>query len=257
MSTRWAQKLSVDKLEQIAARLPLTEVHGPDGGPFRRVFSPRDGSDCGETRILVGDGVVKKVVYHAIVAEKIGLDSHMIFAFTDPDSAIPHWTFDSVVAGGVYAYHLDLLPRADLGSHLTYMDAVYGPITPTLETGKAHPGISEPALGPRQRAVMSDWMLAYRVPEDEYKNIDPYVQDYLERWIELVTKGLDDEVVASVADTDLAARDTRNRSMIFSRDVDPVWNMITPLIGPPESELMRLNLATNDLVSDLPTDFTI
>src|SRR6478735_687992 len=145
MAVRWEQKLSLDKLEQIAERLSLTELHGPDGGgPFRTLVSPRDGSYCGETRILVGDGVVKKVVYHAVVAEMIGLDSHMIFAFTDPESAVPHWTFDSVVAGGVHAFHLDLIPRADLGANLAYMDTVYGPLTATYDEGRALPGLSEP-----------------------------------------------------------------------------------------------------------------
>jgi hypothetical protein len=253
MSTRWAQKLSLDKLDQMAARLPVTELHGPDGGPFRRLVSPRDGSDCGETRILVGDGVVKKVVYHAVVAEAIGLDSHMIFAFTDPESAVPHWTFDSVVAGGVYAFHLDLIPRADLGSHLDYMDGVYAPLTEAYDAGRAHPGISEPDIGPRQRSVMSQWMLAYRVPEDEYRNIEPYVQGYLDHWFALVEDGVGSDILASVGDTDLAARDAANRGMIFNRKVDFVWDMITPLVGDEQAEFMRLNLATNDVVEQAPT----
>jgi hypothetical protein len=257
VSTRWAQKLSLDKLAQIGDRLSLTELHGPDGGPFRSLVSPRSGQDCGETRILVGDGVVKKVVYHAVVAEMIGLDSHMIFAFTDPESAIPHWTFDSVVAGGVYAFHLDLLPRADLGAHLKYMDAAYGPLTDSHASGREIPGLTEPDLSPRQRSVMSQWMLAYRVPEDEYKNIDPFVQAYLDHWFTLVEKGLPEDVVASVGDTELAVRDQRNRGMIFNRDVDPVWDMITPLVGQEQSELMRLNLATNELIEDVPVPSTL
>lgn len=254
MSTRWAQKLSLDKLEQIADRLPVTEVHGPDGGPFRRLVSPRDGSSCGETRILVGDGVVKKVVYHAVVAEMIGLDSHMIFAFTDPDSAVPHWTFDSVVAGGVYAFHLDLIPRVDLGANLAYMDDVYGPLTEVHTRGRAMPGLTEPDIGPRQRSVMSQWMLAYRVPEDEYKNIDEYVQAYLDHWFATVESGLDSETLKAISGADLPERDSSNRGMIFNREVDMVWDMITPLVGFEQSELMRLNLATNELVEDLPAD---
>ena len=248
MSVRWAQQLSLDKLEQIADRLPLTELHGPDGGPFRTLVSPRDGSYCGETRILVGDGVVKKVVYHAVVAEMIGLDSHMIFAFTDPDSAVPHWTFDSVVAGGVHAFHLDLIPRVDLGANLAYMDGVYGALTRQHAEGRALPGLTEPDIGPRQRSVMSQWMLAYRVPEEEYKNIDPYVQAYLDHWFDLVETGVGDDVRGSLDATELPARDSANRGMIFNREVDLVWDMITPLVGLEQSELMRVNLATNDIV---------
>ena len=252
MSTRWAQKLCVDKLEQIARRLPVTEVHGSDGGSFRTLINQRDQSVAGEMRIFLGDGVVKKVVYYAITNDVIGLDSHMVYAFTQPDSLVPHWTFDSVVNGGTYAYHLDLIPRVDLGANLAYMDAVYGPLTETQTAGRAHPTVSEPAIGPRQRAIMSQWMLAYRVDEDEYKNIDPYVQTYLDRWIELVETGLDDAVVASILGPDLAARDAANRAMLFSRDVDFVWDMITPMLGNEQTELMRLNQVTNDLIETVP-----
>ena len=252
MSARPARDLSLDKLEQIAQRLPVTEVRGSDGGPFRRLVSPRSGADCGETRVLVGGGPVRKVVYHAVVAEQIGLDSHMIFAFTDAGSAIPHWTFDSVVAGGVHAFHLDLIPRADLGAHLAYLDAVYEPITELHEAGRAHPGLTEPAIGPKQRSVMSHWMLAYRVPGEQYREIDPYVQGYLDHWIGLVEAGVDDEVVASLNGTDVAARDDANRSMIFNRAVDPVWDMITPLVGLEQSELLRTDLLTNEVLTDVP-----
>jgi hypothetical protein len=257
MSERWAQKLSLAKLEQIKERLGLTELHGEDGGPFRRVYMARDNSECGETRILVGDGVVKKVVYHAIKADFIGLDSHMIFAFTDPESPIPHWTFDSVLNHPTYAFHLDMLPRVDLGSHRAYMDYVYGALNETYDKGKSHPGISEAALGPRQRSIMSQWMLAYRVSEDEYPNMDQYVQAYLDRWYDLVDNGLPQDVVDSIKDVDLAARDAANRGMIFNREVDPVWDLIGPLVGDRGSEMLRAQLETNSIVEDVPEDFTI
>lgn len=245
MSERWALKLSIDKLEQIAARTAVTELHGEDGGPFRRVISAIDGSECGESRVFVGDGVVSKVVYHAITNEQIGLDSHMIFAFTAEDSAIPHWTFDSVVAGGIYAFHLDLIPRLDLGANLGYMDGTYGLVTPAFEAGSEHPGLSAAAIGPRQRAVMSPWMLAYRVAEEQYPGIDVYVQGYLDAWFDMVEGNAPAEVLKAGDPEILAARDRANRGMIFNRDVDAVWDQITPLIGMEQSELMRLDLASN------------
>jgi len=245
MTERWAMKLSIDKLEQIAARTAVTEIRGDDGGPFRRVISAIDGSEIGESRVLVGDGVVSKVVYHAITHPMIGLDSHMIFAFTAEDSPVPHWTFDSVVAGGIYAFHLDLIPRLDLGANLGYMDGTYGPVTAAFEAGNQHPGLSQAAIGPRQRAVMSPWMLAYRVEEKEYPGIDVHVQGYLDAWFAMVEGNVPPEVVDAADPALLAARDRANRGMIFNRDVDDVWNQITPLIGMEQSEQLRLDLATN------------
>jgi hypothetical protein len=252
MSERWPMKLSVDKLEQIAARTGVREVLGDDGGPHRRVMSAMDGSQIGQSRVFLGDDVVKKVVYHEIAVEQIGLDSHMIFAFTDEKSPIPHWTFDSVVAFGNHAFHLDLIPRVDLGANLTYMDGIYGRITEAFEKGLQQEGLSEAAIGPRQRAVMSPWMLAYRVDEELYPTIDVHVQAYLDAWFTMLEEGIDPAVAASVDPAQIAERDRANRAMIFSRAVDAVWDQITPLMGMDQSEQLRLDLVTNSLEHPAP-----
>jgi hypothetical protein len=245
MSERWPMKLSIDKLERIAARTGVQEVHGTDGGPSRRLVSAFDGSECGESRVFLGDGVVKKVVYHGIWVDKIGLDSHMIFAFTDEHSLVPHWTFDSVVAGGVYAFHLDLIPRVDIGANLAYMDGVYSKVTPAYEAGLQHPGLSQAAIGPRQRAIMSPWMLAYRVEEEHYPAIDTHVQAYLDQWFAMVDGDVPEGIGQDLDPALIAARDAANRGMIFNRDVDEVWNQITPLLGMEQSEALRLELVDN------------
>jgi hypothetical protein len=243
---RWPMKLSVDKLEQIAQRTDVRELKGEDGGPHRRVLSAQDGQQIGQSRVFVGDGVVKKVVYHEIAVEQIGLDSHMIFAFTDAASPVPHWTFDSVVAFGNHAFHLDLIPRLDLGANLGYMDDVYGRVTEAFENGLKQEGLSEAAIGPRQRAVMSPWMLAYRVDEELYPTIDVHVQAYLDAWFDMVDNGVDADVAAQADPARIAERDAANRAMIFNRALDPVWDQITPLMGMEQSEQLRLDLVTND-----------
>jgi hypothetical protein len=196
--------------------------------------------------VFVGDGEVKKVVYHEIAVEQIGLDSHMIFAFTDASSPVPHWTFDSVVAFGNHAFHLDLIPRLDLGANLGYMDDVYGRVTAAFETGLKQEGLSEAAIGPRQRAVMSPWMLAYRVEEELYPTIDVHVQAYLDAWFDMVDNGIAPEVAADIDRARIAERDAANRAMIFNRALDPVWDQITPLMGMEQSEALRLDLIDNN-----------
>ena len=250
--TRWAFKLNTDKLEELTKRAGLTEVSGPDGPYFNYLKSQLDGADCGYTRIFTGDGEIAKVVYHGLWVDQIGLDSNMIFAFTRPESPVPHWTFDSVQNKPLYAFHLDLIPRVDIGAHLEYMDAVYGPITEAFTTGSTMDGLSEASLTPRQRSIMSQWMLAYRATEEAYPNIEPVVSQYLEHWFDMVDNGLPQEVLDSIKDADLPARDAANRGMIFNRKVDHVWDMVTPLIGQDVSEIMRLNLEFNEVIRELP-----
>jgi hypothetical protein len=250
--TRWAQKLNTEKLEQLVARAGLTEVHGADGGSFANLTSTLDGAHCGETRIFTGEGEIAKVVYHGLWVNQIGLDSHMIFAFTRPDSPIPHWTFDSVENKPVYAFHLDLIPRVDLAVNLAYMDGVYGPLTEVFEEAKKNEGLTEAHLTPRQRSIMSQWMLAYRATEEAYPGMEPTVATYLDRYFDLIENGVPQDVLDEIKGIDLAARDAANRSLIFNREVDHVWNMITPLIGQDVSELMRLNLEFNEVITELP-----
>jgi hypothetical protein len=249
---RWAFKLNNEKLDQLVKRAGLTEVAGPDGPYFAYLKSQLDGKECGWTRIFTGEGEVAKVVYHGLWVDQIGLDSNMIFAFTRPESPVPHWTFDSVQNKPVYAFHLDLIPRLDVGANLAYMDAVYGPITDNFDTGKSLEGLSEASLTPRQRSIMSQWMLAYRATEEAYPTIEPTVQAYLDHWFDMVENGLPQDVLDSIKGVDLAARDAANRGMIFNRQVDHVWDMVTPLIGQDVSELMRLNLEFNEVITELP-----
>lgn len=87
--------------------------------------------------------------------------------------------------------------------------------------------------------------------------MDQYVQAYLDRWYDLVDNGLPQEILDTVKDTDLAARDAANRAIIFNREVDPVWDLIGPLVGDRGSEMLRAQLETNSLIEDVPEDFTI
>ena len=61
----------------------------------------------------------------SLVVPHFHLDSHMIFAFTPENSAVPHFTLDSVANGDNYAFHLDLIPRVDLATSLPYLDTVW------------------------------------------------------------------------------------------------------------------------------------
>ncbi|MEU8900316.1 hypothetical protein [Nocardia sp. NPDC048505] len=190
----------------------------------------------GRLRVLRG-GPVAKVVTVDLVVPPIGLDSHMIFAFTGSDSAIPHFTLDSVRAPEYHAMHLDLIPRADLAVNLTYLDAAFLPLTPLLEQAWQVEGISPAAIEPRQRAMMSPWMLVCRATDAGFRALDATVDRYLDHWLELVDKGV------PAVDADLPARDRVNRANLFSPEVDPVWAQVTRLLGAEQAERVRTELA--------------
>jgi hypothetical protein len=208
--------------------------------------SPMSPAPVGSLRVFRGDGPITKVVYIGLVVPMIQLDSHMIFAFTPTGSAVPHFTLDSVYGGAYHAFHLDLIPRADLASHLGYLDAAFGPLTPAYEAAAELEGLTKAAISPRQHAIMSPWMLVHRATAEAFAAIEATVDTYQEHWSSLVEKGLPDEVLATLADTDLAARDALVRGNIFSREVDPVWAQVSRLLGDEATDRLRSELISND-----------
>lgn len=240
MSASPPKALSDRTLDALAGIEELTTVREKD---LVGAMSP---DPVGTLRVLRGERIAK-IVCIGLTVEQIGMDSHMVFAFTAADSAVPHFTLDSVRAGGYLAYHIDLVPRADLGAHLEYVNAVFQPLTPVFEEVKERFGPSTAAIGPRQHAMMSPWMLVNRADEEHFRQIGAYLDRYFDHWRELLVKGVPDDVRATLADTDLAARDARNRAALFSPEVDPVWANVARLVGDEQAEELRGELLTNDL----------
>jgi hypothetical protein len=155
----------------------------------------------------------------------------MIYAFTAPESPIPHFTLDAVLTGEHFAFHLDLIPRVDLGANLAYIDAIHHPLTSEFEAARRIEGLTPAQITPRQCALMSPWMLAYRADEHAFAAIHGPVSAYLEHWSRLVERGLPPELGAAFDAATLAGRDQLNRAAIFNPAVDPVWAQVERLLG--------------------------
>lgn len=226
------QQLWGETLDKLVNSLQLTEVLGDGGGPYMSLQSqaPFASGEVGNVRVFKGDHI-HQVVTCSLVVPAIHLDSHMLFAFMPPESPVPHFTLDSVSGGEHFAFHLDLIPRVDLGAHLDYMDAVFTPLTELLQTGRAVEGLSPAQLDPRQYAVMSPWMFVSRATADAFQQIHNIVDGYLGHWLTLVGEGVPSSVLGGADAKQLAERDQRNKAIIFDPNVDKVWNQIQGLIG--------------------------
>ncbi len=229
--------------EAIADKLDLVETENTP------LVSVVDGSDVGAHRVLSGDDAT--IVSIGMTVEAFGLDSHMLFAFTAPDSATPHFTLDAVLAGPHYAFHLDLIPRVDPGANLAYLDHCFGPLTEAHDSASEVEGLTPAHLSPRQWQLMSAWMLAHRADEQAFVGIGPIVDAYRDHWLGLVTSGVPPALVNAEA-IDLAERDAANRAAIFNPDVDPVWGRVDQLLGPEVSARLRHSLEHAGRNGDTP-----
>lgn len=232
-----AKNLSVSTLERIQQQFKMTEI-GEPFMPFNSQMGP-----VGECRIFSGD-VIKKMVYIRMTVEAFGLDSHMIFAFTAPESPIPHFTLDSVMMPEGFAFHLDLIPRVDLGANLDYIMQVFNPLDDVFAETATIEGLTPARLGPTQYAIMSPWMLAYRANADAFDAIQDPVSKYLEHWFAIVENGAPD---AGYSSEQLAERDQNNRNAIFNPEIDKVWAQVDRLLGEDVSGQLQAILKNQDV----------
>ena len=239
-----AADLAFSTLDKLCERLSLDE--------FQTIplVSPMMPEPVGSVRIFAGDKI-SKVVYIGMSVPFIKLDSHMVFAFTKTDSAIPHFTLDSVNNDTTYAFHLDLIPRVDLGANLEYIDAVYGGLSDEFEKAGKIEGLTKAQLNPRQLAIMSPWMLVNRAAASAFKQIGNSVDFYLKHWFSLLENGIGAEVVSQFSAEYLAERDRKNREIIFNPAVDKVWSQVDRLVGAETSSMMRNILKSQSLESGI------
>ncbi len=91
-------------------------------------------------------------------------------------------------------------------------------------------------------------MLVNRADEEQFRRfVAEFVTAYFEHWAGLLEAGLPEEVLATLADTDLADRDRRNRDNLFNPEVDRVWADVTRLVGQETSDRLRAELISNEV----------
>lgn len=225
--------------DNIINRFDLQE----EGAPYLPLAAAMNGASVGAVRVFRG-GPVHKLVYISMTVPFIGLDSHMVYAFTAPDSPVPHFTLDSVCNGDTFAFHLDLTPRVDLGANLNYINAVHQPLTELYTAARSIEGLTPANIAPRQYAVMSPWMLVYRATEDAYRNMRGTIEGYLNHWFTLAENGVAADAVTGIDGATLAERDRINRAIVFSPEVDPVWAQVDRLVGADIAAKMRSVMTT-------------
>lgn len=249
-----ASKISLQTVDKIVAELNLKE----HGSPFKDlgITFPGPGGRMittqGSLRLWSGPGI-KKMIYVGYSMEEMGIDSHMVFAFPPDESLVPAFTLDSVFMSAqfatatsgkpsdddTYAFHLDLVPRVDLGVNFEYIKRVYKVLEPTQEKTETAEGIQPAIISATQRAIMSPWMLANRsAPKAYQESVFPAVDVYLDQWLGLVKDGLEGLRPGIKGDAS-SARANNNRALIFNPEIDPVWAKMDRMMGPQNCARVR------------------
>lgn len=188
----------------------------------------------GELRVYRGRGVIEKVVSAHFKLELPALESYMVTVFTRPESPVPHFVLDVVRFGPQASFHVDLLPKRDLGVSLPYVDLCFAPLS-QIRADLEQDARFAPGTAPlRQRAFMSPWMALFTHEPERLEAARSYVDRYFAHWSSLLTSK--DALLAP--DPSLAARDAQQRKLVFSRELDPVWGMLDRTLGAPTVDLL-------------------
>lgn len=244
-------------LDTLITRFQLREVHGRNGGDFHPFTSPQSGQPAGGMRLWDGGDSLLKVVSVRIQNAQPLMNTFMLFALTKPDSLVPGFTLESIFMsrpgpGGapavdVYAFHLDLIPKCDLGVNLPYIQRVYEPLSDVQQKALNHPGISAAVVTATQRAVTSPWTLAQRATAEAFTEVvEPTAQLYFKQWLAVQEDGLT-SLAPTIRGMDVAQRDSENRRLIFSAEVDPVLPRLNGMIGPQSCAAM-ISVLTSSVV---------
>lgn len=233
------RELSARTLARVVDGTGVTEVHDADGRAVLDVTT--EAGTSGLMRVFTRDDGLK-VVSTTLAVPARGVVTCMIFAFTAADSAVPHFTLDCGERPDGYAFHLDLVPRVELATHLSYLDEVFEPLSAAYAAGSATAGLAPTSTTRRQVAMMSPWMLVHHADEAAFRAIEPTVVAYADHWLAMLRDGVSDQVAGSLADTDLARHDALVRANLFNPSVDPVWGRVDAMVGPDAAASMRRQL---------------
>jgi hypothetical protein len=209
----------------------------PDSPAWRDLT--RDGRRVGELRVYRGRGRVQKIVTSHFNLDTPALESHSVTVFTAPESPVPHFVLDSVRFGPKVSFHVDLLPKRDLGVSLTYLDRCFAPLTDIRNEIDLDTRFMPGTAPLRQRALLSPWMALYTLDPELLGTAMGFIERYFKHWSGLLRSDAPELHSAP----DVAARDRQHRKLVFSREVDPVWGMLDRALGSDMVDLLLSVLA--------------
>jgi hypothetical protein len=218
-----AQKRALSYLEN---KLALAEHEGAGRGPW--LMMAGRGATRGTLRCFTAPGLDKLVLLTLEDGEQ--LDASMLMAFGAADSALPHLVIDAARVGRDYAVFVDLLPRLDLAVHHAYTRAVYGPLHDVMDGLAKHPQLRRSPVPHTLRPFVSPWFSGFRLGARMMPQLFELIAPYVSHWLALHGGGLP---AVDERGAELRMHDLSHRAGLFSREADPMWEVLGQLLGEP------------------------
>jgi hypothetical protein len=237
-----SQLLFEQVFKRFKDQLAVTELPVDNDHCFQTFTHSDTGKPAGLLKVYRGKAPVEYIITTSLYVEEIGLESYMLMAFVDPSSALPHFAFDAMTNNERGAFHVDYIPRLDLGTHPEYSKQVFEPLNDTLDTMKANPDFSPGDGGRLLLSMLSPWTGLFQATPDKLAGGSTLIDRYVQHWFSLIDKG----VSANTNVEALADRDRRHRLALYNEENDMLWGLLKNLIGEKDRDLI-LSLLRGEL----------
>ena len=242
-----SQLLFEQVFKRFKQQLAVTELTADKGHCFQAFTHTETGKPAGMLKVYRGKAPVEYIITSSLYVEEMGMESYMLMAFVDPGSAIPHFAFDAMTNSERGAFHVDFIPRLDLGTHPQYSKQVFEPLNDALDTLKADPDFSPGDGGRLLLSMLSPWTGLFQTTPDKLAGGAMLVDRYLQHWFTLIDQG-----VSTTVDSEaLANRDRLHRLALYNEENDMLWGLLKNLIGEKDRDLI-LSLLRGELRPSLP-----
>jgi hypothetical protein len=119
------------------------------------------------------------------------------------------------------------MPRVDLILETDYLDGVYQPLSPSVDRAYGLDGAVPIAIPLRLRALSSPWLIGVTGGGHDAQTFAEIHGVYTDRFLDLLA----DPPATSLTADRLRHRDGDHRFATFNAATDPVWDILTDLVG--------------------------
>ncbi len=186
-----------------------------------------DGTTIGSVEVWRSDQV--RIAVEVRLADPVrGLAASMLHAFSPRSSQSPHLVCDMALLGHKLAVGADLVPRTDPADTPEWATQVWGPLLPAHELYLATPGVRTTTdVSARLRWLCSPWLITTSQGFENTDAAERILEALIDRFAELSGPP------GPSADALWADRDRRYLAALFAEETDPVWEVMSELIGEP------------------------
>jgi hypothetical protein len=221
-------------LARAGAHSALLEHLSESGGPFLSFRDVEDDSNAGYLRLWSMPDREAKIdrLIHCRLC-KPPVDTHLLFIFGDPGSAVPHFHAQVVqFSPDACVYNADIIPRLDPVDHPEYFRAVYGPVTTAYwrATSDRQNICALASANPAVTLYLSPWGITAGRPttRDELLRVTPSILAYLDHCLSLARMLPYPAPAAGL----MRARDRRHLDLLHSEKTDPrAWKGVVRIVG--------------------------